>query len=127
MNYDETASTADKILHVDGSVTTASGELILPPEPNRAKEYENRAAAADKWLCPDGSVVNKSGTVILPPDDARAFDYTTRSAAAALVVSGGGGISDSDDVWLGTRAEYNALPEEERGNPDIVHFIREGS
>ena len=127
MNYDETAPTADKILHVDGSVTTASGGPILPPDLNRAKEYENRAAVADKWLCPDGSVVNKSGTVILPPDDVRALDYATRSAAAALVVSGGGGISDSDDIWLGTRAEYNALSEEERSAPDIVHFIREGS
>lgn len=127
MNYDETAPTADKILHVDGSVTTASGGLIFPPDPNRAKEYENRAAAADKWLCPDGSVVNKSGAVILPPDASRALEYENRSAATALLVSVGSGIVAGDNVWLGTRAEYNALSAQERSNPDIVHFIREGS
>ena len=96
MDNMEMAPIADKVLHADGSVTTMAGEVILPADPNRAKEYENRAAAADKWLRPDGSVVDMAGRVILEADENRAKDYETRMAGVGAIIPGG--ISPGDKL-----------------------------
>ena len=58
MSYEDTAPAADKFLHADGSVTTMAGEVILPADQNRAKEYENMSPQVAKWLQSDGSVVD---------------------------------------------------------------------
>ena len=97
---------ADKYLNPDGSVTTMAGEIIIPADPERAKEYDNRVAAAAKYLLPNGSVV--SGLPVTGGGDS------------------GGGVNMSG-IWIGTRTEYNALPAINRSDPAVVHFIREGT
>jgi len=126
MGSDFFAPVADKILHSDGSVTTMAGGTVLPADPARAEEYESRSAAADKWLRPDGSVTDMAGNIIMGADENRALDYANRMAVAIPWFSVGGGLG-GDSIWIGTRAEYNALPAGERNDPDTVHFIKEGT
>ena len=57
MSYNEMAPAADKWLQPDGSVTTTAGDIILPADPGRAKEYTARSPHAAKWLLPGGEVV----------------------------------------------------------------------
>ena len=57
MSYAEMAPAADKLLQPDGSVVTASGTLVLPPDAERAGQYEAMSPAAAKFLLPDGTVV----------------------------------------------------------------------
>ena len=126
MSYETIAPVADKLLKQDGSIATFAGETLLPADAVRAKEYLNRSAAADKWLRADGSVTDMAGVVLLPPDESRALDYAGRAAIAAAGFFPDGVIG-GDNIWLGTRDEYNALSAGERNDPDIVHFIKEGS
>jgi len=93
MNHDEMAPIIDKILHADGSVTTIAGAVLLPADPNRAKEFQSRAANVDKWLHPDGSVTDSAGRVIMEADESRARDYASRMALAVVMTEdnqGGG-------------------------------------
>jgi len=131
MNNEELAPTTDKILHADGSVTTAAGEVILPADPNRAKEYENRAAFADKWLRSDGSVADSAGNIILGADESRARDYESRVATAGLPVfsDGGNGGGTSAVAMFDSTLTYmvpNAMVSDELELPDILAFNEDG-
>ena len=59
MSYEEMMPSADKWLHADGSVTSMSGELILPPDPVRAAQYAGMSPQAAKWLLPDGRITQE--------------------------------------------------------------------
>jgi len=58
MQYETMSPLADKFLNPDGSVTTASGTGVLPPDTDRAAEYVLRSPMAAKFLLPDGTVVD---------------------------------------------------------------------
>jgi len=127
MSYDDVAPTTNKILHADGSVTTAAGEVILPADPNRAEEYTRRAAFADKWLRSDGSVTDMAGNVILGADENRARDYESRAATAGLPVfsDGGSGGGSSAVAMFDSTLTYmvpNAMVSDELELPDILAF-----
>ena len=94
MANDTMAPLIDKILHADGSVTTMSGELLLPADPHRAAEYQTRSAIADKRLHPDGSVTDGTGRVIMGADESRAEDYANR-VAVAVVTNGGDNMGNT--------------------------------
>ena len=129
MYNEETAPAVNKLLHADGSITTMAGEVILPADPNRAKEYENRAAAADKWLRPDGSVVDMAGRVILEADESRARDYESRMAGVGAIMPGGTSPGDKlpGNGYLMMDDSYSYLLHyahcRETISPDIFLFI----
>lgn len=85
MSYEDTTPAADKWLMADGSVTTMAGEVILPADPDRAKEYESRTPGVAKWLLPDGSIIEKlpvsgvgaatSGSAAPEPSDGKIGDF----------------------------------------------------
>jgi hypothetical protein len=80
-----------------------AGVVILPADPERAKEYEERAAAADKWLHEDGSITDSAGRVIKEADAGRALEYAARMPGAAqFPMSGGGSGSKIADSIAGT-------------------------
>jgi len=72
---------ANKYLQPDGSITTKSGTVILPPDLERAKKYELAGARVNKWLMPDGSITTDPG--------------------------GGGGVGEeTDPIWTAEKGNY---------------------
>ena len=51
---------ADKLLEPDGSVITRGGEIVLPPNEERAMQYISMSPEADKLLQMDGSIKTRS-------------------------------------------------------------------
>jgi hypothetical protein len=100
MGYDDTAASADKWLHSDGSVTTLADEPILSADRGRAKDYEGRAAHADKWLRADGSVTDIAGKTLLEADEARAAEYASRSPGIGGILIGSGGFDIRESGYV---------------------------
>jgi len=59
MSYGEMSPAADKLLQPDGSIVTYAGDLVLPPDADRARQYALMSPKAAKFLLPDGSVVSE--------------------------------------------------------------------
>jgi len=59
MSYADMAPAADKLLQPDGSIITYAGDLVLPPDADRALQYTLMSPKAAKFLLPDGSVVSE--------------------------------------------------------------------
>ena len=98
MSYSDMAPSADKWLHSDGSVTTMSGEIILPEHPDRAADYASRMPQAAKWLMSDGSITDAlpiSGDAGGSPDPDRAADYASRTPQAAKWLMPNGSVTDA--------------------------------
>lgn len=56
MNYTNYEAKADKLIKKDGSITTFSGEIIVPADDKKAEIYTQMEATADKFIIADGSI-----------------------------------------------------------------------
>jgi len=84
MSYEEMLPSADKWLHADGSVTSMSGELILPPDPARAAQYASMSPQAAKWILPDGRITQEMPIVDTTVKRPTLYDAVCPTAAATV-------------------------------------------
>jgi hypothetical protein len=83
MDYNSFSPIADKIVHSDGSITTFSGDLIVPPSAEGVALYESMLPTKDGFLQPDGSIKQLKD---ISGGGAENFCFGTSNTAANVAV-----------------------------------------